>query len=129
VSEPGQNYFYSNGYDLLNEMLANGSILSEIIFFFAQEPYLLSIIKQPCGSCTSLHFSPLTLMMMQKIRLILVKSETDCYDFVCQLPLFTHYVQVCQEDPFGNQENLLNVFPAALARTVSCGEEDPVALL
>jgi hypothetical protein len=33
VSKPGQNYFYSNGYDLPNEMLANGSILSEIMFF------------------------------------------------------------------------------------------------
>jgi len=68
-------------------------------------------------------------MMMQKIRLILVKSETSCFDFICQLPLFTHYVQFCQEDLFGNQEILFNIFPSALARIVSCGEEDPVALL
>ena len=25
-------------------------------------------------------------MMVQKIRLVLVKSETNCYDFICQLP-------------------------------------------
>jgi len=33
VSKPGQNYFHNIGYDLLNEMLPNGSILGEIIFF------------------------------------------------------------------------------------------------
>ena len=32
LSNPGQNYFLSNGDDFLNEVLANGSILTEIIF-------------------------------------------------------------------------------------------------
>ena len=79
------------------------------------------IIKQPCSNCTSLPFSSLTLMMTQKFRLVLVKFGTNCYHCICQLPFFTDHVQLYQDDPFGNQENLLNIIPATLARTVSCG--------
>jgi len=35
--------------------------------------------------------------------------------------LFSRHIQLYQEEPFGNQDKLLNIFPAALARTVSCG--------
>jgi hypothetical protein len=54
--KPGQNYFYSNGYDLLNEMLANGSTLSAIDFFFCT---LTVFIKHNKTTMWQLYFSAL----------------------------------------------------------------------
>ena len=57
---------------------------------------------------------------MQKFRLVLVKFGTNCYHHICQLAFFTDNVQLYQDDSIENQENLLNIFPAALEKTVSC---------